>query len=204
MRLPKLFQFAFLPLLALGFVKTSAYAQQQAPLPTGWFKACTSQGENTICNVQNIRTGSTGQLITAVNLIQVTGAQNNALFQIAVPSGRIIPPGIAMQVDGGNPSKIDYAICLPDRCIAEAPLTESLVNTFKKGGELTLTTINFQQQQNPITVSLSGFTAAFDGDPLEQSEVEARQEELQAEIEKRREEFQQRLIEEQEKAKQDG
>ncbi len=167
----------------------------------GWFKVCTKQGNNDICNVQNIRTANTGQLLTAVNLIQITGDTTRALFQVAVPTGRIIPPGVGMQIDGGATKKVNYSICLPDRCVAEAPLTEELVNSLKRGGELTLTTVNFQNQPNPIKVSLNGFTAAFDGEPLQQSEVEDRQQQLQAEIEKRREEFQQKLKAEQEKAK---
>lgn len=191
-------------LAVAAFSVTMPASAQEAQAPAGWFKACTKQADSDICNVQNIKTGSTGQLLTAVNLIQVTGKQNRAIFQVAVPTGRIIPPGIGLQIDGGQSRKIDYAICLPDRCIAEAPLTDELIASFKKGGELTLTTLNFQQQPNPIKVSLSGFTAAFDGDPLQQSEVETRQQELQAEIEKRREEFQKKLIDEQEKAKQEG
>ena len=186
---------------------TPALAQNAAPaappqIPRdGWFKVCTKQGENDICNVQNIRSANTGQLLTAVNLIQITGQTNRALFQIAVPTGRIIPPGVGMQIDGGATQKINYSICLPDRCVAEAPLSDALVSSLKRGGELTLTTVNFQNQPNPIKVSLSGFTAAFDGEPLQQSELEDRQQQLQAEIEKRREEFQKKLKEEQDKAK---
>ncbi|WP_306119387.1 MULTISPECIES: invasion associated locus B family protein [unclassified Roseitalea] len=190
--------------MALMGSTTLATAQQEQAPQNSWFKVCTKQADNDICNVQNIRTASTGQLLTAVNLIQITGKQNRALFQIAVPTGRVIPAGIAMQVDEGETQRIGYSICLPDRCIAEAPLTEDLVNAFKAGGEVTFTTVNFQNQPNPIEVSLQGFTAAFDGDPIQQSEVQQRQQQLQAEIERRRAEFQQRLQEEQERAKQGG
>jgi invasion protein IalB len=196
-------------LLALaGFSSVAAVATasaQNAPQPPqGWFKVCSKQEDNDICNVQNIRTANTGQLLTAVNLIQITGKVNRAIFQIAVPTGRVIPAGIGLQIDGGQARKIDYAICLPDRCIAEAPLSEDLVASLKRGGELKLTSVNFQSQPNPITISLQGFTAAFDGEPLQQSEVESRQQQLQEAIEKRREDFQKRLKEEQEKAKQGG
>ncbi|MEO0543859.1 MAG: invasion associated locus B family protein [Pseudomonadota bacterium] len=181
----------------------AANAQQAQNLPRGeWFKVCSKQADNDICNVQNIRTAQTGQLVTAVNLIQITGKNTRSLFQIAVPTGRVIPAGIAMQIDGGEAQRINYAICLPDRCIAEAPLTDDLVNALKRGGSMRLTSVNFQQQPNPIEISLSGFTAAFDGEPLQQSELQSRQQELQAEIEKRREEFQERLRAEQERAKQ--
>jgi invasion protein IalB len=179
----------------------AAQAQQADQPPQGWFKVCSKQEDNDICNVQNIRTANTGQLLTAVNLIKISGKVNRAIFQIAVPTGRVIPAGIGLQIDGGQARKIDYAICLPDRCIAEAPLSDELIASLKKGGELKLTSVNFQNQPNPISISLGGFTAAFDGEPLQQSEVESRQQELQQAIEKRREDFQKKLKEEQEKAK---
>ncbi|MEM0900241.1 MAG: invasion associated locus B family protein [Pseudomonadota bacterium] len=189
---------------AFAFGAAAPAMAQQAQVPAGWFKSCTKQADNDICNVQNIRTAANGQLLTAINLIQVSGTVNRQLFQVAVPTGRVIPAGVSMRIDGGQPQKIDYAICLADRCIAEAPLTDALVASMKRGGEVVLTTLNFQQQPNPITFTLSGFTAAYDGDPLQQSELEERQQQLQAEIQKRREEFQQRLREEQERAKEGG
>lgn len=188
--------------IAVAGSTAAANAQQQnQQVPQGWFKVCSKQEDNDICNVQNIRTANTGQMLTAVNLIQITGKVNRAIFQIAVPTGRVIPAGIGLQIDGGQAQKIDYAICLPDRCIAEAPLTDALVASLKKGGEMTLTSINFQNQPNPIKISLSGFTAAFDGEPMKQSEVESRQQQLQEAIQQRREDFQKKLLEEQEKAK---
>src|SRR5690554_2980569 len=99
-----------------------AAAQQQQQLPEGWFKACSKQEDVDICNVQNIMVADTGQLLTAVSMIEVKGKVNRKIFQITVPSGRMIPPGIGMQIDGGQTQKVDYMICLPDRCIAEVPL----------------------------------------------------------------------------------
>ena len=186
----------------LALSATADGARAQATPQNEWFKVCTKQADNDICNVQNVRTAQTGQLLTAVNMIQITGKQNRALFQIAVPTGRVIPAGVAMQVDGGETQRIPYAICLPDRCIAEVPLDQAIIDSFKAGGAVTFTTVNFQNQPNPVEVTLQGFTAAFEGNPLKQSELEERQQELQAEIERRREEFQERLRAEQERAKQ--
>lgn len=175
-----------------------AMAQQ---LPEGWFKACTKQEDVDICNVQNIVTAATGQLVTGVSLIELKGKVNRKVFQVTVPSGRLVPPGIGLQVDGGKAQKIEYMICFPDRCVGEAPLTDELVGSFKKGGELTLTSVNFQNQPNPIKISLKGFTGAFDGEPLKQSDIEERQKKLQEFVSKNNEDFVKKLKEEQEKAK---
>lgn len=175
-------------------------ASAQQP-PQGWFKVCSKQEENDICNTQNIVTADSGQLLTAVNLIEIKGQINRKIFQVSVPTGRLIPAGIGMQVDANKTTKIEYGICFPDRCIAEAPLTDELINSLKKGGKLTLTSVNFQNKPNPITVSLTGFSDALTGDGLQQNELEERQKELQEAVQKRQKEFEAKMKAEQEKAK---
>ena len=181
-----------------------AMAQQQPPqqqVPQGWFKACSKQEDVDICNVQNITVASTGQMVTGVSMIELKGKVNRKVFQVSVPSGRLVPPGIGLQIDGGKAQKLDYVICFPDRCVAEAALSDQLVASFKKGQEITLTSVNFQNQPNPIKVSLKGFTGAYDGEAMQQSDIEDRQKKLQDFVSKNNEDFAKKLKEEQEKAK---
>lgn len=177
-----------------------ANAQQQQQPPEGWFKACTKQEEVDICNVQNIIIAESGQLVTAVSMLTLEGQVNQRVFQVTVPSGRAIPPGIGMQIDGGQTQQLDYVVCLPDRCIAEAPLDDTIVNAFKRGQAVSLTSVNFQNQQSPIQISLEGFTAVFDGEPMQQSDLEARQRQLQDYVSRNTEDFQRRLQQEQQRS----
>ena len=179
----------------------AASAQQQQQIPQGWFKACTKQEDVDICNVQNIVTAGNGQLVTGVSLIELKGKVNRKVFQVTVPTGRLVPPGIGLQIDTGKAQKLDYAICFPDRCIAELPLSDQLVANLKKGSTITLTSINFQNQPNPIKVTLEGFTGAYDGPALQQSDIEDRQKKLQDFVAKNNEDFAKKLKEEQDKAK---
>jgi invasion protein IalB len=188
-----------LGLLAVAVAPVSAQQQQQ--IPQGWFKACSKQQDVDICNVQNIITASTGQLVTGVSMIELKGKVNRKVFQVTVPTGRMMPPGIGLQIDGSKPQKLEYMICFPDRCVAEAPLNDALVSSFKKGTALTLTSVNFQNQPNPVKVSLQGFTGAYDGEPLKQGDIEDRQKKLQEFVSKNNQDFAKKLKEEQDKAK---
>lgn len=189
----------FTGLLAAGPIP--AAAQQQPQIPQGWFKACSKQEDVDICNVQNIMVANSGQMLTGVSLIELKGKVNRKVFQVSVPSGRLVPPGIGLQIDGGKTQKLDYVICFPDRCVAEAQLTDQLVGSFKKGSELTLTSVNFQNQPNPVKMSLQGFTGAFDGEPMKQVDIEDRQKKLQDFVAKNNQDFVKKLKEEQDKAK---
>jgi len=80
-------------------------------------------------------------------------------------------------------------------------LTDEMVNALKKGGKLTLTSVNFQNKPNPITVALTGFSDALNGKGLQQNELEQRQKELQDAVQKRQKEFEAKMKAEQEKAK---
>lgn len=191
---------AFAVSLAAGTLPVTAQAQQGAA-PQGWFKVCTKQEENDVCIVQNLLTAGGGQLLTAVGLITVEGKVNRKIIQVSVPSARLIPTGVAMQIDGGKPQKIDYAICMPDKCVAEAPLTDQMLASLKKGGEVVFTSVNFQRSPNPIKMSLSGFTGAFDGEPIEQSKLEERQRLLQEEMQKKADEARKKLEDAQKAAK---
>ncbi|MCO4316616.1 invasion associated locus B family protein [Phyllobacterium sp. 21LDTY02-6] len=175
--------------------------QQQQRAPQGWYKVCTKQDENDICNTQNIVTADSGQLLTALSLLEIKGKVNRKIFQVSVPTGRLITPGVGLQINGGKTVKVEYAICFPDRCIAEVALSDDLVNSFKKGNQLTLTSVNFQNKPNPINVALTGFTQAYDGPGMQQNELEQRQKTLQEEVQKRQKEFQDKMKAEQEKAK---
>ena len=167
-------------LVAGSAVFAQENTDQQAPaVPQGWFKICTKQEDNDVCIVQNLQQAANGQLLTAIGLITVSGKVNRKLIQVSVPSARAIPPGILMQIDGGKGQKLDYAVCMPDKCIAEAPLTDGLIAALKKGGEVVFTSVNFQRAPNPIKVALTGFGTAFDGPAMEQSKLEETQRALQ-------------------------
>lgn len=179
-----------------------ALAQQQpGQMPRGWFKICGKEQNFDICNVQHQVLAQTGQLLTAVQLAEFKGKVNRRALQVSVPIGRLLPAGITMQIDESKPTKLEYTTCFQDRCVADAPLTDAIVAALKKGTGLTLTSYNFQNQPNPIKVSLEGFTGAYDGPALEQNDMAERQKAAEEYIAKNQQKLAEQLKEAQEKAK---
>jgi invasion protein IalB len=191
-----------LSVAAAGSPSIASAQQAGGRPPQGWFKVCTKQEDNDVCIVQNLLTANNGQLVTAVGLISVSGKINRKVMQVSVPSARMIPPGVQMQIDGGKGVKLDYAICMPDKCVAEAPLSDALLASLKKGNEVVFTSVNFQRAPNPIKMTLEGFTGVYDGEPIEQSQLEERQRLLQEEMQKKAEDARKKLEEAQKAAKQ--
>ena len=163
---------------SLQLTLTSPVAAQQ-PVAQKWFKICAKQADNDVCNVQYRVVASTGQIITSVNLFTVTGKVNRKIFQVTVPTNRLIPAGVAVKIDEKKAKRIPYSNCFRDRCTAEVKMDDTLINELKSGGELLLTSVNFQTKPSPIKISLKGFTAAFDGPPLKKQEIEQDNQDLQ-------------------------
>jgi invasion protein IalB len=170
-----------------------ASAQQQSAAAksvgnaSGWYKTCTETEGSKVCNVQfRVRT-ETGANITTLNMVEITGNNARRIFQIIVPTGRSLPPGIQLAVDGKRATAIPYLYCRPQGCNAEVRLDDGLVGIFKKGGSIEVTTINFQGQENPVPITLKGFTSAFDGPPKEPEE-DNRQKTLADQLKKKAEE----------------
>ncbi len=203
----KLLQTTFRSTLAGSLVVTtglmaSGYpAFSQSASAPAWQKVCTKLNDTDVCNVQFTIVSGQGRLVTAVNLLESKGKTSRKIFQVAVPSGRYIPPGVSMRVDAGKENTLPFSLCLPDRCLAEVQLSDNLVKVLKGGGELTLTSTNFRAQKNPVKVTLKGFTAAYDGPPLKRDEVENRQKQLQEELKKKAQETADKLKKAQEDAK---
>lgn len=190
-------------LLAGASLANAQQANQNAQvMPTEWFKVCTKQGENDICNTQYSLIADTRQLITAVNLINVNGKVNQKVIQAVVPTGRVIPAGVQIKIDGNQPQTLNYSVCFPNRCIAEAELSDAMVANMKKGSQMVVTSINFQRQANPIPVTLKGFTDAYDGPPKDESALAQRQKELNDALQKQAEERRKKFEDAQNAAKQ--
>lgn len=178
-----------------------APAQAAGAPKLGWYKTCSKQEDNDICVVQNLILANGGQLVTAVGLISVSGKINRKLLQVSVPTARLVPPGVMMQIDGGKGQKLDYAVCLPDKCTAEIPLTDAMIASLKKGSDVIFTSINFRRAPNPIKISLEGFTGAYDGEPVSESKLAESQRSLQEGMQKKAEEARKKLEDAQKAAK---
>lgn len=169
--------------VAVATLGAPALAQQQqqnqnSAQASGWFKTCNENDTRKVCNVQYRIAAANGVNITSINLIEVTGDVERKVMQLIVPTGRSLPPGIQVRVDDKRATSIPFLYCRPQGCVAEVRLDDTLVGIFKQGGKVEVTTINFQGKENPVPVSLQGFTAAYDGPPVEVEDPNARQETL--------------------------
>ena len=187
-----------------GLMMVAGSAVAQEATSNGWYKACNDQGETKICNVQYQAVASTGQVITSINLAEITGGVNRRVFQVTVPTDRLIPPGVAMKVDDKKPTPVPFSFCTPRICAAEVELDDKLVEVLKSGQSLEVTSVNFQGKPNPIKITLEGFGAAYDGAPITQEDLIIRQKALEEQLKQKAESAQSELQKALDAAKEQG
>ena len=174
---------------------------QEFGLTDGWYKTCSKTADSSVCNVQIQTVAGTGQVITSINLFEVSGKEKRKLFQITVPTSRSIPPGLKIKIDDQKAELMPYVFCTPARCMAQRKLTDEIIGQLKSGTKVEVTSTNWQGKENPVLVKLEGFGEAFDGNPLGAEQLAERKQKLDQMLQERAAKGLQKLQEAQKKAR---
>ena len=84
-------------------------------------------------------------------------------FTVVTPLRTLLTEGLAVQVDNGQLQRYRFRWCTEAGCFVQFGVTQSGLDSFKRGNRARLTVISVERPQSPVTldVSLKGFTAAF-------------------------------------------
>ncbi|OIQ34062.1 MAG: invasion-associated locus B family protein [Roseobacter sp. MedPE-SWchi] len=131
-----------------------------------WDLACVkTDAETDPCSLLQILTDPEGNPMAEVSLFRIDqpGGQAVAGATIIVPLETLLPAALTISVDGAPGKRYNYSFCTPLGCIAQIGLTQADVDTFKAGGEATLSLrpAPAPDQLIEMKMSLKGFTAGF-------------------------------------------
>lgn len=103
--------------------------------------------------------------IAEFNLVQLRNdGQAVAGVTIVTPLGTNLRSGLKWSIDSAAPRTYPYSWCAQVGCFARFGLTNDQVGGMKRGakGFLSLTAIQAPEAEVKLTISLTGFTAAYD------------------------------------------
>ncbi len=178
----------------------------EAEANKNWIKVCGEDPKvkKEVCVVAQEIRAETGQFLASTAVREIEGEKKKVLA-VFTPTIMLLQPGLRVQIDKNKQIAGKYAICFPDRCYAEVEISNDVIQQMKRGNEITITTLNQQARGVNFKLSLTGFTAAYDGPPMDTKELEAQQKKLQTELQKRAEQARKRLLEQRaEEAKKEG
>lgn len=167
------------PKLDLGAKKPAAPAQKantEQPIGTNnpaatakygsWEVACGPEGGN--CAMAQIGKDTSGTPVLEMVIRKLTepleadGRTATAVLDIITPLGVVLTSGLSLRIDGGNAEAAPFQICTEQGCLVREPVDDQLIGRLKAGGNAKVTVVAANQGDVSSTISLSGFTKAYD------------------------------------------
>jgi invasion protein IalB len=146
----------------------AARGQQKLPNLTysTWKKLCFRgvQGADTkmVCRTTIEGKSDVGQVTLRVDLIEREDASATR-FQIFVPVGLFLQPGIKLSIDNGAAQNVPFTICLANGCVAATVAEPSFLRELESGRTLSLQAVNANIVTVIASLPLDNFAQARQG-----------------------------------------
>lgn len=109
------------------------------------------------------------QTVTAENqpnvglrvVVLKTADQQFEILRILAPLGVLLPNGLGLNVDGQDMGRVAFVRCMPEGCIAEVIMDDTLKSVLSAGENAIFVVFKTPEEGIGIPVSLNGFTAGF-------------------------------------------
>jgi invasion protein IalB len=95
-------------------------------------------------------------------IVLKTADQKSRLMRVVAPLGVLLPSGLGLKIDQTDVGRAGFVRCLPNGCIAEVIMDDTLIAKLRSGK--TATFIIFQTPEEGIgfPMSLAGFAEGYD------------------------------------------
>jgi invasion protein IalB len=95
-------------------------------------------------------------------IVLKTADQKSKLMRVVAPLGVLLPSGLGLKIDNADVGRAGFVRCLPNGCIAEVVMDDTLLGKLRAGK--TATFIIFQTPEEGIgfPMSLAGFGEGYD------------------------------------------
>jgi invasion protein IalB len=124
-----------------------------------------AEGEQEGCNLYQLLMNDEGVAVAEFNLFRLPeGGNVVAGSNIVVPLETFLPAQLTIAVDGQNARAYPYRFCNASGCIARVGFTQAEIDELKRGaaGSLRIVPAFADDTEVVLTISLTGFTAAYD------------------------------------------
>ena len=132
-----------------------------------WDVACPPQGTN--CAMAQIGNDSAGVPVLEMVVrkleepLEVGERTAIAVLDVITPLGVVLTEGLSVVIDGGRQESAPFQICTEQGCLVREPIDNDLISRFKRGNSAVISVVAANQGEVKVTLSLSGFTKAYDG-----------------------------------------
>ena len=99
--------------------------------------------------------------------------KQHLLVRLPTAYSLVMPAGVQIKIDEGEPIRLQYAVCFPTSCQVQMELSKDMFDKMRKGKQMVVAAMNMQQKAMAFPVPLTGFSKTFDGPPVDNAKYEA-------------------------------
>jgi invasion protein IalB len=142
-----------------------------------WVKLCTKNEQTAnkqVCLVNHEGLEpNTGMVLVAAAVRSIEGEdKQHLLVRLPTAYSLVIPAGVQIKIDDGEPISLQYDLCFPTSCQVQMELTKDMFEKMRKGKQMVVAAMNMQQKAMAFPVPLTGFGKTFDGPPVDNAKYE--------------------------------
>ena len=150
---------------AAGVFAPSAHAQGTVKSVHGdWQVRCDTppgaQGEQ--CALIQSVTAEDRPNVGLTVIVLKTADQKSRLMRVLAPLGVLLPSGLGLKIDKTDVGRAGFVRCLPNGCVAEVQMEETLLKQLRTGTSATFIIFQTPEEGIGIPMSLKGFGEGFD------------------------------------------
>ena len=145
---------------------------------SAWVKLCLKNeqtGGKQVCLVNHEGLEpNTGMVLVAAAVRSIEGDdKQHLLVRLPTAYSLVMPAGVQIKIDDGEPIQLQYAVCFPTSCQVQMELSKEVFDKMRKGKQMIVAAMNMQQKAMAFPVPLNGFSKTFDGPPVDNAQYEA-------------------------------
>ena len=94
-------------------------------------------------------------------IVLKTADRQARLLRVLAPLGVLLPNGLGLNIDGTDIGRVAFVRCLPNGCVAEVVLDDTLIQKLSTGQNAIFVVFKTPEEGIGIPVSLNGFADGF-------------------------------------------
>jgi len=95
-------------------------------------------------------------------IVLKTADQKSRLMRVVAPLGVLLPSGLGLKIDNDDIGRAGFVRCLPNGCIAEVVMDDTLIGKLRNGKMATFIIFQTPEEGIGFPVSLAGFGEGYD------------------------------------------
>jgi invasion protein IalB len=95
-------------------------------------------------------------------IVLKTADQKSRLMRVVAPLGVLLPSGLGLKIDNADIGRAGFVRCLPNGCIAEVVMDDTLIGKLRNGKSATFIIFQTPEEGIGFPMSLNGFGEGYD------------------------------------------